>query len=59
MRRPTSRAGPSLIIAGLDAHFLKMASLPRPDAPRELIGPLRGDNFGKTLIRVSPDPTRR
>ncbi len=29
------------------------------NAPRELIGLLRGDNFGKKLIRVSPDPTRR
>ncbi|MFO0881283.1 MAG: NADP-dependent oxidoreductase [Gemmataceae bacterium] len=27
------------------------------NAPRELIGLLRGDNFGKKLIRVSPDPT--
>jgi NADPH-dependent curcumin reductase CurA len=29
------------------------------NAPRELIGLLRGENFGKKLIRVSPDPTRR
>jgi NADPH-dependent curcumin reductase CurA len=28
-------------------------------APRELIGLLKGENFGKKLIRVSPDPTRR
>jgi NADPH-dependent curcumin reductase len=28
------------------------------NAPRELIGLLRGTNFGKKLIRVSPDPTR-
>jgi hypothetical protein len=27
------------------------------NAPRELIGLLRGENFGKKLIRVSPDPT--
>jgi hypothetical protein len=27
-------------------------------APRELIGLLRGENFGKKLIRVTPDPTR-
>lgn len=26
-------------------------------APRELIGLLRGENFGKKIIRVSPDPT--
>jgi NADPH-dependent curcumin reductase CurA len=29
------------------------------NAPRELIGLLKGENFGKKLIRVSPDPTRR
>src|SRR5262249_6276269 len=29
------------------------------NAPRELIGLLRGANFGKKLIRVSPDPTQR
>jgi NADPH-dependent curcumin reductase len=29
------------------------------NAPRELIGLLRGENFGKRLIRVSPDPTRK
>jgi NADPH-dependent curcumin reductase CurA len=29
------------------------------NAPRELIGLLRGENFGKKIIRVSPDPTRR
>ncbi len=28
------------------------------NAPRELIGLLRGENFGKKLIRVSPDPTQ-
>src|SRR4051794_37756020 len=28
------------------------------NAPRELIGLLKGANFGKKLIRVSPDPTR-
>ena len=28
------------------------------NAPRELIGLLKGENFGKKLIRVSPDPTR-
>ena len=28
------------------------------NAPRELIGLLKGGNFGKKLIRVSPDPTR-
>jgi NADPH-dependent curcumin reductase len=28
------------------------------NAPRELIGLLRGENFGKKIIRVSPDPTR-
>ena len=27
------------------------------NAPRELIGLLKGENFGKKLIRVSPDPT--
>jgi len=29
------------------------------NAPRALIGLLRGENFGKRLIRVSSDPTRR
>jgi len=29
------------------------------NAPRELIGLLKGENFGKKLIRVSPDPVRR
>jgi NADPH-dependent curcumin reductase CurA len=29
------------------------------NASRELIGLLQGENFGKKLIRVSPDPTRR
>jgi NADPH-dependent curcumin reductase CurA len=29
------------------------------NAPRELIGLLKGQNFGKKLIRVSPDPTQR
>jgi NADPH-dependent curcumin reductase CurA len=29
------------------------------NAPRELVGLLKGENFGKKLIRVSPDPTRR
>lgn len=29
------------------------------NAPRELIGLLKGENFGKKIIRVSPDPTRR
>jgi len=29
------------------------------NAPRELLGLLKGENFGKKLIRVSPDPTRR
>lgn len=29
------------------------------NAARELIGLLKGENFGKKLIRVSPDPTRR
>ena len=28
------------------------------NAPRELIGLLRGENFGKKIIRVSADPTR-
>jgi NADPH-dependent curcumin reductase CurA len=28
-------------------------------APRELVGLLKGENFGKKIIRVSPDPTRR
>jgi NADPH-dependent curcumin reductase len=28
------------------------------NAPRQLIGLLKGENFGKKLIRVSPDPTR-
>jgi NADPH-dependent curcumin reductase CurA len=27
------------------------------NAPRELIGLLNGENFGKKIIRVSPDPT--
>jgi NADPH-dependent curcumin reductase len=29
------------------------------NAPRELIGLLRGENFGKKVIHVGPDPTRR
>ena len=29
------------------------------NAPRELIGLLRGENFAKKIIRVSPDPTKR
>ena len=29
------------------------------NAPRELVGLLRGENFGKKIIRVSPDPTQR
>jgi hypothetical protein len=29
------------------------------NGPRELIGLLKGENFGKKLIRVSPDPTMR
>ena len=29
------------------------------NAPRELIGLLKGENFGKKIIRVCPDPTRR
>jgi NADPH-dependent curcumin reductase CurA len=29
------------------------------NAPRELIGLLKGENFGKKLIRVSPDPTQK
>ncbi len=29
------------------------------NAPRELIGLLEGENFGKKIIRVSPDPARR
>jgi NADPH-dependent curcumin reductase CurA len=29
------------------------------NAPRELIGLLKGENFGKKLIRVGPDPTGR
>jgi NADPH-dependent curcumin reductase CurA len=29
------------------------------NAPRELIGLLKGENFGKKVIRVGPDPTRR
>ena len=29
------------------------------NAPRELIGLLKGENFGKKLIRVSPDPAQR
>lgn len=28
------------------------------NAPRQLIGLLKGENFGKKIIRVSPDPTR-
>lgn len=28
------------------------------NAPRELIGLLRGENFGKKVVRVGPDPTR-
>ena len=27
------------------------------NAPRELIRLLKGENFGKKIIRVSPDPT--
>jgi len=29
------------------------------NAPRELIGLLKGENFGKKIIRVSPDPTQQ
>jgi NADPH-dependent curcumin reductase CurA len=29
------------------------------NAPRELMGLLKGENFGKKMIRVSPDATRR
>ena len=29
------------------------------NAPRALIGLLRGENFGKRLIRVGSDPTRK
>jgi NADPH-dependent curcumin reductase CurA len=29
------------------------------NAPRELIGLLKGENFGKKILRVSPDSTRR
>ena len=29
------------------------------NAPRELIGLLRGENFGKKVIRVGPAPARR
>jgi NADPH-dependent curcumin reductase len=29
------------------------------NAPRELVRLLKGENFGKKLIRVSPDPTKR
>ena len=29
------------------------------NAPRELIGLLKGENFGKKLIRVGPEPTPR
>jgi NADPH-dependent curcumin reductase CurA len=29
------------------------------NSPRELIGLLKGENFGKKIIRVSPDPTKR
>lgn len=29
------------------------------NAPRELIGLLKGSNFGKKIIRVSPDPTQQ
>jgi NADPH-dependent curcumin reductase CurA len=29
------------------------------NAPRELVGLLKGENFGKKLIHVSPDPTKR
>ncbi len=29
------------------------------NAPRELIGLLKGENFGKKILRVSPEPTRR
>jgi len=28
------------------------------NAPRELIGLLKGENFGKKLIRVHPEPTK-
>jgi NADPH-dependent curcumin reductase CurA len=28
-------------------------------APEALIGLLAGKNFGKLMVRVSPDPTRR
>jgi NADPH-dependent curcumin reductase CurA len=29
------------------------------NAPRELIGLLKGENFGKKIIRVGADPTGR
>jgi hypothetical protein len=29
------------------------------NAPHELIGLLKGENFGKKIIRVRPDPTQR
>jgi NADPH-dependent curcumin reductase CurA len=29
------------------------------NAPRELMGLLKGENLGKKIIRVSLDPTRR
>jgi NADPH-dependent curcumin reductase CurA len=29
------------------------------NAPRELIGLLKGENFGKKIIRISPEPMRR
>ena len=29
------------------------------NAPRELIGLLKGENFGKKIIKVSADPTQR
>ena len=29
------------------------------NAPRELIGLLKGENFGKKIIRVNPEPAQR
>jgi NADPH-dependent curcumin reductase CurA len=29
------------------------------NAPRAFIGMLRGENFGKTLVRIGPEPTKR
>jgi NADPH-dependent curcumin reductase CurA len=36
-----------------------MTVLELKNAPREVIGLLKGENFGKKLIRVSLDSTRR